>query len=300
MQYTEWEVTGPAREVARCCWTLHHDASFAESPPESSSDAEPALPDGCLELIFNFGDPFEHVAANGERKPQPRCFLVGQITAPFVVRPTGSIDLLAVRLEANGARGLHPDLSRLCNAWAPVEALHEASLVALWQTLPTLPRAERGDAVTQWLTAYTTRLATRRGTRSGMMDETVQAVVDMICADASTEKATDHDSSSDALGRTMTRIAAGHGVSLRTLQRHFLQQVGVSPKLLARLVRFHRVCLAWRHDPATLARVAASCGYFDESHLVRDFRAFVGEPPVSFLNALPAFTAVFLSTPRSV
>jgi AraC-like DNA-binding protein len=83
-------------------------------------------------------------------------------------------------------------------------------------------------------------------------------------------------------------------VQLRTLQRRFLRQVGVSPKRLARIVRFHHVCLAWRRDPASLARVAADCGYCDESHLVRDFRAFVGEPPASFLRSLPTFTSHFL------
>ena len=93
-------------------------------------------------------------------------------------------------------------------------------------------------------------------------------------------------------------LAEAQGVQLRTLQRRFLRQLGVSPKRLARIVRFHHVCLAWRKDPegdpATLARVAADCGYFDESHLVRDFRAFVGEPPASFLRSLSPFTSHFL------
>jgi len=61
-----------------------------------------------------------------------------------------------------------------------------------------------------------------------------------------------------------------------------------------RIVRFQRVFAAWRADPRSLARVAVECGYFDQSHLVRDFRDFAGAPPAGFLTALPPFTGFFL------
>jgi transcriptional regulator GlxA family with amidase domain len=80
------------------------------------------------------------------------------------------------------------------------------------------------------------------------------------------------------------------------MQRLFLRQVGVSPKLLCRIVRFQRIFAAWRADPSSLARVALECGYFDQSHLVRDFHDFAGAPPAGFLAELPAFTRLFLAT----
>jgi len=55
------------------------------------------------------------------------------------------------------------------------------------------------------------------------------------------------------------------------------------------------VFTAWRTDARSLARVAAECGYFDQSHLVRDFRDFSGAPPAGFLAALPEFTGFFVA-----
>ena len=53
---------------------------------------EPIVPDGCVEIIFNLGDPFK----NGDL--QPLSLLAGQMTSPVVALPTGAVDLIGVRL----------------------------------------------------------------------------------------------------------------------------------------------------------------------------------------------------------
>lgn len=72
--------------------------------------------------------------------------------------------------------------------------------------------------------------------------------------------------------------------SRRHLVAHVHAELGLPPKTLARLVRFERaVALMTGDDDARLAAVAAACGYYDQAHLNRDFRAFAGEPPRAFL-----------------
>jgi transcriptional regulator GlxA family with amidase domain len=90
-------------------------------------------------------------------------------------------------------------------------------------------------------------------------------------------------------------LAPRLGIVSRTLQRRFATDVGITPKLLARIVRFQRVFSAWREDPSTLSRVAAECGYFDHAHLVRDFRELAGVAPARFLPNQPEFTRFFTS-----
>ncbi|MEP6766514.1 MAG: helix-turn-helix domain-containing protein, partial [Gemmatimonadaceae bacterium] len=80
----------------------------------------------------------------------------------------------------------------------------------------------------------------------------------------------------------------------RTLQRQFLKRVGIAPKLFARVTRFQRVFYSWKEDPQSLSRVAAECGYFDQSHLIRDFRDFAGTAPAAMLEKQPEFTSFFL------
>jgi AraC-like DNA-binding protein len=74
------------------------------------------------------------------------------------------------------------------------------------------------------------------------------------------------------------------GWSRRHLAAQFREQVGVPPKLLARILRFDRVIALLRHaDPERWAEVAYDCGYYDQAHFNRDFRQFADSTPTAFL-----------------
>jgi AraC-like DNA-binding protein len=99
------------------------------------------------------------------------------------------------------------------------------------------------------------------------------------------------------------RVATEVGWSHKHLITRFKQQVGVSPKMAARLVRFERVLCSVTERvlghvterPARWSEVAATNGYADQAHLVRDFREFTGMTPTEF--AAGAGTAGRHSTP---
>src|SRR5262249_41720275 len=78
-------------------------------------------------------------------------------------------------------------------------------------------------------------------------------------------------------GTGIARLAAELGWSHRRLIARFREQVGLPPKTAARVLRFHRAVGALR-ERATVdwADVAVACGYFDQAHLIRDFREFAG------------------------
>lgn len=79
-------------------------------------------------------------------------------------------------------------------------------------------------------------------------------------------------------------LAQEVGWSRRHLAARFRQQVGLPPKALARILRFSRaVALFERDDGRRFAEIAHRCGYYDQAHLNRDFRAFAGGPPGDFL-----------------
>lgn len=82
-----------------------------------------------------------------------------------------------------------------------------------------------------------------------------------------------------AAGREpISRLARELGVGERRLERAFRAHVGVGPKAFARITRFRAAWLALESGSAAV-EVALARGYFDQAHLVRDFRAFAGDAP---------------------
>ena len=67
----------------------------------------------------------------------------------------------------------------------------------------------------------------------------------------------------------------------------FRREVGLPPKLYCRLLRFRRLLRDVALMPATdLTGVALDCGYYDQSHMIREFKAFSGLTPSAFRNAV--------------
>jgi AraC-like DNA-binding protein len=84
-------------------------------------------------------------------------------------------------------------------------------------------------------------------------------------------------------------VAVDLGVSERHLRRVFRDAVGVSPKAFSKLARFHRALSAAREDGhAGWASIAAAAGYYDQAHLIAEFRAIAGVTPRALLGELRA------------
>ena len=88
-------------------------------------------------------------------------------------------------------------------------------------------------------------------------------------------------------------VALDLGVSERHLRRVFRETLGVSPKAFAKLKRFRRALSAAREDAhASWASIAAAVGYYDQAHLIAEFRAIAGVTPRALIGELrtaPAF-----------
>ncbi|WP_433368777.1 helix-turn-helix domain-containing protein [Actinoplanes sp. CA-142083] len=97
-------------------------------------------------------------------------------------------------------------------------------------------------------------------------------------------------------GARLSEVAADVGVSERYLRTLFAREVGLSPKHFARISRVRTVLSLAGRRP--WAEVAAKAGFFDQAHMIGDFRSMMGVSPGAFLaGRLPAVTPCSL-TPR--
>lgn len=84
-------------------------------------------------------------------------------------------------------------------------------------------------------------------------------------------------------------VAVDLGVSARHLRRVFREAVGVNPKTYAKLTRFHHALrVARTGGRPNWASVAAQAGYYDQAHLIAEFRAITGVTPGTLLRELHA------------
>ena len=81
------------------------------------------------------------------------------------------------------------------------------------------------------------------------------------------------------VGATVTATAAQLHISERRLHSLFTDGTGLSPKHFARINRVRTVLAA---DAGRWADIAATAGYYDQSHMTAEFRHFMGVPPAAF------------------
>lgn len=94
-------------------------------------------------------------------------------------------------------------------------------------------------------------------------------------------------------------LAEELGWSRRHFVAMFRQQVGLPPKSVARLLRFEHVLRRIDAAPARWADIAQDCGYFDQSHLNRDFRDLLGTTPTEYVAQRRASEVTFVQDAAS-
>ncbi len=217
---------------------------------------EPIVPDGCVEIIFNLGDPFVEADSGAL---QPRDLLAGQMTRPVVALPTGAVDLIGVRFKTGRAGA-----ALRTPMWELQDRLIAASDVSagfdrLADDLQNVPEHQRLDRLRAELTA-------RFGDADlGGLDR-VDEALELIAASRGSIAI-------DALARRV-------GVSRRHLERQFREQVGLGAKHLARIARIHCALGMLPQEPRLSgAEIAAECGYSDQAHMIRDCQELTGQTP---------------------
>ncbi len=254
MRYREHR-PGPALQpYVECVWTIS-GARAARAP-------ERVVPDGCPELIVHLGNPFAR-RTGGRWVVQPRVFLAGTLSRPWLLRPGPRVDTVGIRFRAGETRALLPvPMARAADRELPLARIvGRGATAALVRSLRAARTpARRFAAAEEWLTARAAEARPRRATST--------AAVALIREGGGRARI-------DAVARSL-------GWSRRRVERSFLRDLGIRPKVYARIVRLNAVLATL--DDAQRARavdIALDAGYFDQAHLLRDFRLLAGRTPRS-------------------
>jgi AraC-like DNA-binding protein len=238
-----------------------HILLYRENFAAGTEVLERVLPDGAVRLIFNLGDA---PAVGGQAGHAIAA--VGASTAPVIVRLRQRMQGLSVTLRPGAAAALLGlPAGELAGQAVHLDALWRGQGSELLERLAEAP----GDAA---------RVALLQAALQRRLHNTPAA-----CEPAALQAA---QLISACGGRRALRdVADAVGIGERRLQQLFHAQVGLSPRAWRRLARL-RACLhALRLQPEPRwAEVAVDCGFYDQSHMVNEFRALCGVTPTDYLS----------------
>jgi AraC-like DNA-binding protein len=250
IQYREIPPSARLRPFVHTFWVLEHDGQHPAP--------QRVIPDGRSELILNWSQPFESFQA-GQWRGQPRCFLAGQIHGPLLLRPSGPAKMLGIGFQPHGAaRVLARPMHELSGRFTPVEDL----------SLPLSRDLNHALESTDPIGAVEAAL---------LSAENAARFEDLFVAEA-VRRITLVKGASN-----LVALAHELGLSLRQLERRFHETVGLPPKLFCRIQRFNNVFRVLGHDSWNWVETAIDCGYYDQSHLIRDCKNLSGNTPAILL-----------------
>jgi AraC-like DNA-binding protein len=101
---------------------------------------------------------------------------------------------------------------------------------------------------------------------------------------------------------SMRQLTQTLGSEERNLERRFRKNVGISPKTFSGTIRL-QYFIKLLHNAsqrAHLTRLGYECGYFDQSHLIREFKKNVGITPRQYLSGANLLAVNFIQFPATV
>lgn len=242
------------------------EAFWYFSAPNTTTRTDPllrhrVLPDGCIDLIFRFQHPM----------------IEAEITNPLltVYGPTDRFKLIDIKpfTEFVGVRfkpgeaGFYLALSPLALFQQEVKAQDcSAHLANLFNQLCECGSAKQVLSILQ---------------KAMLESNAIHAVCD---APARVRQALRLLTASRGQMR-VSDVAELVGVSERTLRRDIVAAVGLTPKMLLRILRFQRAhTLLHSKEPLNLCDIALESGYADQAHMGREFQEFAGLTPIAFVR----------------
>ncbi len=263
MNYARVSPEKGLEKIIECYW-------FADSD-ETVPRTEKIIPDGYPEIIFHFGDAYK-INLQGTWQLQSKNLLAGQIKKFFYLQNTGAAGMVGVKLKPIAVAQLYKvDMSALTDQVVDLNQILGTEFREIEAAVNAkLPQQE----IVEILNAYFREILNRG------LENKIELALNRIF---------------DTQGNVQVReIADALSITERQLERLFKKFVGVSPKFYARIIRFSHIFNLMQQGDKSWVDVALGSGFYDQSHFIRNFKAFSGEDPSAYLFDEASFANFFM------
>lgn len=270
MNYQTFEPDQDLTAFIKCYWTL-------ESPKEKTAEKQTIVPDGSMEMIFHYGDLYKQYLDNGNSIIQPRCFVIGQLTRPLEIEPTGETRIFSVRFHPEGFLPFTTvPIKEMENTAVLLEKLlGKAGQEIGQQILNANSTSDKIKLIEKFLLDRLTNIET--------IDRVVRSTVETIIT-ANGKLPVDE----------LSRLTK---VNRRQLLRKFSSAIGLSPKQLSRTIRLQAALKMLLIDQfSNLSELAYENEYYDQAHFIKEFKEFTGSTPKEFYGTHLKMSSLFYGT----
>jgi len=247
------------QSIVKCYWTL-------EVPAQADVQRQRIIPDGCIEMAFILGDDIKRYTSGNEFILQPMAMVLGQTLEPFYIEPMGYVNTFAVRFYPYGFANLVTmPIKNLANTETPITSLFNE------KAAKDLEEEVIGAATTEKRIAIIERFLLHQLKDKDTIDSIVQSTIDMLLATRGSA--------------SINTILKNDPSKRRQLERKFVNQIGISPKQLGKVIRLQTALkILLNRQTEKLTAIAYESEYYDQSHFIKDFKEFTGTNPKDFLG----------------
>ncbi|MBS4041653.1 MAG: AraC family transcriptional regulator [Flavobacteriales bacterium] len=258
MQYHEHQINEPLTEYIQTVWAMES---------KNDEDIYPRsliMPDGIVEIIFHYETPF-YTWQDGKKFLQPENFAVSMMQQYTEIASSGKAGFISVRFFPWGAYHFFDEpvqnfLDRTINA-TKLWGNDSGKIIKEMKTLNSFE--ERFKAVEQFLLEK----LKQHKKEEAEADNAIKLI----------------RQTKGAL--TIEKVCAETGLSKKQLERKFLATVGIMPKAFSRITRFLNICQNLDEQKnKTLTQITYECGFYDQAHFIKEFKAFSGFTPKEFFE----------------
>lgn len=260
MNYQTYKPNKDIESIVKFYWTL-------KVPFDPKNQKQKIIPDGCVEMTFNFGDKIRKYTSENDFILHPNTMVMGQRTKSFDIWPTGNVDTFAICFYPIGfANFVKMPLENLVDKETPISELF--GQVAVYELEQQMIKAINTQQRIEIIEIFLLKILNETNTISNIVKSTVDALL-------------------KTNGTKPINVLLKDDISKRRqLERHFKKQIGISPKQLGKAIRLQTTLnLLLNNKSQTLTDIAYESDYFDQNHFIKDFKDLVGVTPKEFLGS---------------
>lgn len=235
------------------------------------SISERVIPTGYVNLVFHKAD---RMFSSSEKSLQPQSFICGQNPDFTDLTTEGKVYMIVVVFQPYGASAFFDipidEFYGQCVSVNDIENKHLSELEE---------RIQNTDNNNQCINLIEQYLIKKLYSLEDYQYKRIVSTIHLI---------------NNQTQINITNLADKACLSTKQFNRIFKQYVGTSPKEFSRIVRFQRSLYTLQIKPTTsLTDLSYHCGYYDQSHLIREFKSFSGYNPSEYLSVCAPYSDYF-------